>query len=627
MDGTKYNLSITTSGENGDHASTNISTSNPAQLADILQLAGMQGGHPVALGASEAPAPEEHGSCDVCGGMHEDEEHVVEGDSWDNEPDEVVHSPEEITQTGNDLHKVKKTYPKVNGGDNPMALENTENKLRQQFADFLAEDMEEEIAENVELVSPWAKQENDIEIIEEVEEVDEAAGKACKNKKHVVNKVETENKNMTDIRKLLDNIDSIESNGSTVVTEATTAEIQAQIAALQAQLAAQKAPDPWSAEGQAAMADRQQQRASQEGGRESGPAGSHTDDDYELDADGNVDRTKLKPGRAINVMGKAEKTSGPEGSSDEKHGSYTDADYDDQGNFIGTPLNVFGKAEVNTGGKEGASGTQYGSLPRQETTPRTDTIRARAEGLQSRMAAAREAGFPSLKAARAGGHPSGSEHTWTGSGAFEVGGPSDPSRTQAMGTPIPGADEVRREPAPKDDGYAVTTPLPSGEPVLATRISDPGPVSGNDEEMAPEVLGNIMADPELQDIVKLAGAPGGKHPDELGIGLAKDNRAGSKIDYSQEAIAKRQQARVAANAAGGGPEGSSDEKHGSAEFDKQGKIIGEPFKGPFTKAPKQTGRENNQSGGSATYDKETGKLTSKPVKVFTKAPKQTGRDE
>ena len=55
MDGTKYNLSITTSGENGDHASTNISTSNPAQLADILQLAGMQGGHPVALAAPEAP--------------------------------------------------------------------------------------------------------------------------------------------------------------------------------------------------------------------------------------------------------------------------------------------------------------------------------------------------------------------------------------------------------------------------------------------------------------------------------------------------------------------------------------------------------------------------------------------
>ena len=105
----------------------------------------MHDGHPIAIDAPQALAPEElapeeHGSCDVCGGMHEGDDHVVEGDSWDIEPDEVIHSPEEVTQTGNDLHKVKKTYPKVNGGDNPMALEDTENKLRQQFADFLAED-------------------------------------------------------------------------------------------------------------------------------------------------------------------------------------------------------------------------------------------------------------------------------------------------------------------------------------------------------------------------------------------------------------------------------------------------------------------------------------------------------
>ena len=173
MDGTKYNLSITTSGENGDHASTNISTSNPAQLADILQLAGMQGGHPVALGAPEAPAHKEHGSCDVCGGMHEDDEHVAEGESWDNEPNgatEVVHSPEELSQTGNDLHKVKKTYPKVNGGDNPMALEETEGKLREKWENFLAEDMETHFES--ELVSPWAKQDTSIEIVEE-EELDE----------------------------------------------------------------------------------------------------------------------------------------------------------------------------------------------------------------------------------------------------------------------------------------------------------------------------------------------------------------------------------------------------------------------------------------------------------------------
>ena len=204
MEGTKYNLSITTSGENGDHASTNISTSNPSQLADILKLAGMQGGHPVAIGAPEAPAleapaPEEHGSCDVCGGMHEDDEHVIEGDSWDNEPDEVIHSPEEITQTGNDLHKIKKTYPKVNGGDNPMALEEAESKLREKWENFLAEDMETHFETG--LVSPWkiteaqseaqkaafekmlaAKNGNNEEATDEEENVDEAAGKMKKKK-------------------------------------------------------------------------------------------------------------------------------------------------------------------------------------------------------------------------------------------------------------------------------------------------------------------------------------------------------------------------------------------------------------------------------------------------------------
>jgi hypothetical protein len=151
MEGTKYNLSITTSGENGDHASTNISTSNPAQLADILQLAGMQGGHPVAIGTPKAQAPEEHGSCDVCGGMHEDDEHVAEGESWDNEPDEVTLPPD--SSEGNDLHKVKKTYPKVNGGDNPMALEAAESKLRDKWENFLAEDMETHF--ETELASPW----------------------------------------------------------------------------------------------------------------------------------------------------------------------------------------------------------------------------------------------------------------------------------------------------------------------------------------------------------------------------------------------------------------------------------------------------------------------------------------
>jgi hypothetical protein len=200
MEGTKYNLSITTSGENGDHASTNISTSNPAQLADLLKLAGMQDGHPVALGdvpqSFEEPAHEEHGSCNVCGGMHEDDEHVAEGESWNNEPDVVVHAPEEVTQTGNDLHKVKKTYPKVNGGDNPMALEEAEKALRSKYDDFLAESTEEETITESELVSPWAKQDTSIEIVEE-EELDEEkatyrCGKFNKSKKHPIGEEEVE---------------------------------------------------------------------------------------------------------------------------------------------------------------------------------------------------------------------------------------------------------------------------------------------------------------------------------------------------------------------------------------------------------------------------------------------------
>jgi len=159
---TKYNLNITTSGENGDNATTTITTSDANKLSDLLKLAGMSQAHPVALNVS----PEEH--------MMPDEEHdapcsdcggspcgcgMTEGESWDNEPEEFVHSPEEVFKTGDDLHKVKKSYPPVAGGDNPMALEAAENKLRGMYAEFIAESEEEVVEESNELVSPWAKTE------------------------------------------------------------------------------------------------------------------------------------------------------------------------------------------------------------------------------------------------------------------------------------------------------------------------------------------------------------------------------------------------------------------------------------------------------------------------------------
>ena len=205
------------------------------------------------------------------------------------------------------------------------------------------------------------------------------------------------------------------------------------------------------------------------------------------------------------------------------------------------------------------------------------------------MAAAREAGYNSLKDARAGGHPSGSEHTWTGSGAF------------ALPSKIPGADQVRR------DGGSGDQPDPGRQETLGG-----AEYSGGDPDLAaPEYTldPDRGGDPELLDILGNAGLK---------------PKGGSWSAEQQAAMAKRQRERTDAQAAGG-----SDETYGSAKFDKDGKIIGGPFKGPFTKAPKQTGKENNQSGGSAEFDKQ-GKIIGKPFKgPFTKAkvPTSGGRDE
>ena len=124
---TKYNLNITTSGEGGDNATTSITTTDANKLADLLKLAGMSQAHPVALNVS--PDEEHDMPCSTCGespcgcGMSE-------GESWDNEPETFIHSPEEVFKVGDDLHKVKKSHAPVAGGDNPMALESVEDKLR-----------------------------------------------------------------------------------------------------------------------------------------------------------------------------------------------------------------------------------------------------------------------------------------------------------------------------------------------------------------------------------------------------------------------------------------------------------------------------------------------------------------
>jgi hypothetical protein len=49
-----------------------------------------------------------------------DDEEDKQEDSYANEPDEREHGIDKVVFGGNDLHKQKKTYPKVAGGDNPM---------------------------------------------------------------------------------------------------------------------------------------------------------------------------------------------------------------------------------------------------------------------------------------------------------------------------------------------------------------------------------------------------------------------------------------------------------------------------------------------------------------------------
>ena len=138
---TKYNLNITTSGENGDNATTSISTTDANKLAELLKLSGMSQSHPVALNVS--PEEEYDAPCPDCGESHCGCEGMTEGESWDNEPEVTVHSPEEVLKVGDDLHKVKKSYPPVAGGDNPMALESAENKLRNMYDEFIAESEED----------------------------------------------------------------------------------------------------------------------------------------------------------------------------------------------------------------------------------------------------------------------------------------------------------------------------------------------------------------------------------------------------------------------------------------------------------------------------------------------------
>jgi hypothetical protein len=85
------------------------------QLAQILKLSG--------LGAGKPAEPE-----------------MAMGEEYANEPDPQVQGVEVQMQQGNDLNRPKNSYPKVSGGDNPMAMrENELRSIEQRLNEALAE--------------------------------------------------------------------------------------------------------------------------------------------------------------------------------------------------------------------------------------------------------------------------------------------------------------------------------------------------------------------------------------------------------------------------------------------------------------------------------------------------------
>ena len=64
-------------------------------------------------------------------------------ESWENEPDEEYKGMDAAIRSGNDIHKSKKTFPKVAGGDNPMQRMESQDELVKSIENQLKLQLEE----------------------------------------------------------------------------------------------------------------------------------------------------------------------------------------------------------------------------------------------------------------------------------------------------------------------------------------------------------------------------------------------------------------------------------------------------------------------------------------------------
>ena len=131
------NINASTDTRTGNKSLTVTAQGESAeQLAQLLRLSGLGGG--------QAQGPEQVD--------------VQVGEEYANEPQVTVQGLEPQLQQGNDMHRQKASYPKVAGGDNPMAMREArelaeiEQRLNEELAAFkvMAEgDIDEGVADNL----------------------------------------------------------------------------------------------------------------------------------------------------------------------------------------------------------------------------------------------------------------------------------------------------------------------------------------------------------------------------------------------------------------------------------------------------------------------------------------------
>ena len=78
--------------------------------------------------------------------MGQDDDEKEKEEAWDNEPDEEYDDMSASIPAGDDMHKKKKGYPAVNGGDNPRAVESKDlrGKIKEELWKALSEAKKED---------------------------------------------------------------------------------------------------------------------------------------------------------------------------------------------------------------------------------------------------------------------------------------------------------------------------------------------------------------------------------------------------------------------------------------------------------------------------------------------------